>query len=311
MKLAWIVRLVVAALAVAVLAPASVAAAHDKKKQTTFVATVEGTDAYLSVVVGKNSAVAYLCDGQQLTEWLSGAVADNSVALESPGGASLVATRSGKKLEGTVILADGQVLTFEARVAKGKKAGLYREERTIDGVAYVGGWVELADGSVRGQVTLGDPRQVDTGTPPTTVPPTTVPPSQPQTPQQTAPPAPTTTAPPTTLAGQVDVGVPAPEEIKVLFPPVPRSATKETDAPPLDDTTAATDSGRRVPSLEPVPLTAEECAALNKQKTSIEADLAILNGVPADVTTSTIKEKIRILGIALQTVNSRLTAGGC
>jgi len=142
--------------------------------------------------------------------------------------------------------------------------------------------------------TTAAPTTTTTAAPPTTAAPTTT----------TAPPT------PTTVPSQVDLGVPAPEAIKVQFPPVPRSTTKNTDAPPLGDTTAVGNTtGTRRPLNPVVPLSAEQCDALRRDKASIESDLAILNGVPEAAKTSTVKEKIGILQNALTVVNFRLQ--GC
>jgi len=132
---------------------ASAATATAKAKATTFVGKVPETDAFIAVVVGKHSARAYLCDGAGISEWLSGAVSGGVTALESPGGATLVAEVAAKQLRGTIVLADDRVLSFNAKRAKGK-AGLFREERTVDAVPLQAGWVRLTDGSVRGAVTI-------------------------------------------------------------------------------------------------------------------------------------------------------------
>jgi len=120
-----------------------------KSAKTTFVAEVPGTDAYLAIVLGKRSAVAYLCDSAQLDEWLTGAASNGVAALESETGSTLVAVRAGKKVRGTIVLADDRVLTFTATRATGK-AGLFRQGRTVDGVTLAKGWVRLADGTTRG-----------------------------------------------------------------------------------------------------------------------------------------------------------------
>lgn len=122
---------------------------HQGGKKTTFVAAVPGTDAYIGVVVGKESAAAYLCDGATLDEWLTGAESNGILALESESGSTLVASRSGSKLRGTLVLFDNQTLTFDAVKAKGK-AGVFRAGDTVDGVTLAETWVRLADGTTRG-----------------------------------------------------------------------------------------------------------------------------------------------------------------
>jgi len=138
--------LVVGALSVAP-AAASVGTAADAK--TTFVAKVPGTDALIGIVVGKKSAVAYVCDGADLDEWLTGAVSNGVLALESETGSTLVGTVGGNKLKATLVLPDGRVINITAVKAKGK-AGLFEKGDTVDGITLTKAWVRLADGTTRG-----------------------------------------------------------------------------------------------------------------------------------------------------------------
>jgi len=157
MKIWRCVAVLVAAglvLGIATIVPAAAEAPGDAPKpqggkKTTFVAAVPDTDAYIGVVVGKESAAAYLCDGATLDEWLTGAESNGILALESESGSTLVASRSGSKLRGTLVLFDNQTLTFEAVKAKGK-AGVFQAGDTVDGVTLAETWVRLADGTTRG-----------------------------------------------------------------------------------------------------------------------------------------------------------------
>ncbi len=131
-------------------APAGAEAPQAKKaKKTTFVAAVPGTDAYIGVVVGKQTAVAYFCDGVAVDEWLTGAVSNGVLALEAESGSSLVARVSGSRVRGTIVLADDQALAFDATKAKGK-AGVFRRGDIVEGVTLAETWIRLADGTTRG-----------------------------------------------------------------------------------------------------------------------------------------------------------------
>ena len=144
------------------------AEASEDEGGTTYVGELEGTDAYIGLVVGETGATAYVCDGPQGDEshWFTGAVNDSQVALISPSGASLSGDISGGTVSGTVlipgdlpeapdpeaVLAGATSYEFEATEAEGE-AGLLRDDlEADDGTPYAGGWVRLADGSVRGDV---------------------------------------------------------------------------------------------------------------------------------------------------------------
>lgn len=127
---------------------------------STYAGKVEGTEAFIAIVVDKeNHALAYLCDGREgqsatVAEWFTGAVAeDGSLDLRSEGGAHLVANVSGSEegVEGSVTLPEGEEHSFVASPVEAP-AGLYRAEETVEGVEYVGGWIELEGGEERGAV---------------------------------------------------------------------------------------------------------------------------------------------------------------
>jgi hypothetical protein len=148
---------------------------------TTYVGKVEGTDAYIGLVVNEQGATGYICDGEKISHWLRGALDENGqLALTSNTGAALSAKLEGDTLTGSVLIpessegstrerfATAKPHKFEAAEASGD-AGLYREEQTIDGAKYVAGWVKLDDGSTLGKLTVpitGDnpPADVEEGT---------------------------------------------------------------------------------------------------------------------------------------------------
>ena len=146
------------------------AEASEDEGGTTYVGELEGTDAYIGLVVGETGATAYVCDGPQgdespLVHWRG---------ERQSGGAHLAERRlarsrdiSGGTVSGTVlipgdlpvgsptlqaVLAGATSYEFEATEAEGE-AGLLRDDlEADDGTPYAGGWVRLADGSVRGDV---------------------------------------------------------------------------------------------------------------------------------------------------------------
>ena len=222
-----VAAIAVAGLVLATMATGPIAAAGEVlQKGTTYVGTVEGTDAYIGIVVGKSGAFGYVCDGEGITHWLHGSVKKSAVTLTSGTGASVVAKLGDGTLTGKVLLptdpsgasledlAGVTVHDFDAEPATGG-AGLYRQEKSVDGTTYAAGWVRLPDGSLRGEVTVARPAAESTST--TAVPPVTA------APPVTTPPANPGGVPAdvgTTVVGQI-----APPDVQTQFPPTPRSRT--------------------------------------------------------------------------------------
>jgi hypothetical protein len=239
-----IAAVLTAGLVLTMLASAPTTAAGEvQQKGTTYVGTVEGTDAYIGIVVGKSGAFGYICDGEGITHWLHGSVKKSDVTLTAATGASVIAQLGDGTLTGKVLLAadpstakledlaGATVHDFEAVPAKGR-AGLYRQEKTVDGTTFAAGWVRLGDGSLRGEVTVaqvGEQATTSTTAPTATTAPTV-------TTAPTATTAPTGTTPPTNSGGvQADVGTAvvgqiAPPDVQSRFPPTPRRRSPVTGA---------------------------------------------------------------------------------
>jgi serine/threonine-protein kinase len=127
-----------------------------------FAGRVDGSDAFIAVVVHANGEVtAYVCDGVAISEWFKGSVDGSSLDLTNASGAHLTADLSADSIYGTFALAGGSALNFTTNAVT-EPAGLYRAEDTIDGVAYVGGWIVLPDGEERGLVSGGGKLQTAT-----------------------------------------------------------------------------------------------------------------------------------------------------
>jgi hypothetical protein len=136
---------------------AGTAGRGDASPAGNFAGKVEGTDAFVAVVVDEEDrALAYACDGREggtatVAEWFRGEVADDgSLDLTSEGGAGLSADIAEEGASGTVTL-DGEDHAFTAGPAE-EPAGLYRKAEEADGEELLGGWIELASGEQRGAV---------------------------------------------------------------------------------------------------------------------------------------------------------------
>lgn len=118
-----------------------------------FVGQVQGSEAFIALQVADNQVTVFVCDGTKTSisywHWFTGPLDSGSVEVTAPDGESLVGQLAGDSFTGSVTLGDKQAHNFTATLASGS-AGLVRNDFTIDGVDYVGGWIVLPDGQVRG-----------------------------------------------------------------------------------------------------------------------------------------------------------------
>jgi hypothetical protein len=115
-----------------------------------FVGTVKGSDALVSVIATKPEASAndravsvYVCNSQEINEWLPGRADAKATkfVVTSDKGARAEVKLDGSNASGTITLASGKTLRFKAARATGI-AGLYNT-------------TSLADGRVSGTSNLG------------------------------------------------------------------------------------------------------------------------------------------------------------
>jgi hypothetical protein len=165
-----VVRRAAAAL-VAVAGIALVACGSSESNETTapstseqvrsYVGTVEGTEAFVSVVFDGARALAYVCDGvpadpigtePTIQAWFNGPSDGATVDVQAPAG-RLQLQLTDADLTGTLTLPDGrQSAVSGRRVAADGDAGLYRADASGAGATAVGGWILASDGRQRGGV---------------------------------------------------------------------------------------------------------------------------------------------------------------
>ena len=131
------------------------------EKVRSYVGTVEGTDAFVSVVFDGERALAYVCDGvpadptgtaPTIQAWFNGPSDGATVDVQAPAG-RLQLQLTDADLTGTLTLADGRRAAVSGRsVAADGDAGLYRAEASGAGGTAVGGWIIAPDGQQRGGV---------------------------------------------------------------------------------------------------------------------------------------------------------------
>ena len=108
------------------------------------------------MVTDGDEVLAYLCDSEKLWNYLDGSQDDDRITAGDDTAAVLLdATLDGDTISGAVTLpTDGSSHAFTAVAATGE-AGLFTLEQESAESVGQGGWIRLADGSVRGkQVTV-------------------------------------------------------------------------------------------------------------------------------------------------------------
>lgn len=119
----------------------------DPQADQTFVGSVEGTQTYIALVIQNDKAVVYICDGDEISEWITGNVTDGKLDLTTAKGTHLTAVATSDSVTGTLTLTDGQPLTFSASPAVEGQTGLYRYQGEENGVTYTTGWIVGSSGA--------------------------------------------------------------------------------------------------------------------------------------------------------------------
>ena len=126
--------------------------AQEEARAPEYAGTVDGTDAYIDVVVRGKDVSIYICDGAGLITWPEGKIKkDGSFLAESASGAKVSGTITDALASGSVTLADGSEHAFSAQLAT-SPAGLYQHRAGTDstGENVLAATIVLADGSQRG-----------------------------------------------------------------------------------------------------------------------------------------------------------------
>lgn len=124
-------------------------------KEHAFVGQVKDSQAFIAFQITGSQVRVFVCDGTQTSisywHWFTGEFANGSLEITATDGEKLTAQLADSVITGTVTLGDKKPHDFTATLGGGS-SGLIRTEFTIDGVDYVGGWVFLPDGQVRGGI---------------------------------------------------------------------------------------------------------------------------------------------------------------
>lgn len=118
--------------------------------------TTENPDEFVALALEGENVTIYICDGQadkgtvSIAQWFIGTIADNAIDITADNGNQVTVTLDAETATGTFTFADGTVKTFV--LALSETAQFYRSEFSFGEDLFVGGWIVLEDGTVRGAV---------------------------------------------------------------------------------------------------------------------------------------------------------------
>ena len=120
-----------------------------------FVGELTGTDAFVSLMLGTEEAVVYVCNGSEnISEWFSGKISDpTSFDLSNLAGAKISVAYIKKQMEGTVTLSNQTTYAFTAKPNTNILGGIYKamgDEVKADSVQ--AGWILNSDAQERGSL---------------------------------------------------------------------------------------------------------------------------------------------------------------
>ncbi|MBJ8345012.1 hypothetical protein [Antrihabitans sp. YC2-6] len=111
----------------------------------TYLGSVDGTDAYIALVMSGDNAVAFICDGSSMWAWPNGTFTDNQLSLSDTSGMAVQARMVGGAISGTVKIG-GTDHNFTATPAEVGE-GVYRTIVDEDGVQSTVGWIIRNEGA--------------------------------------------------------------------------------------------------------------------------------------------------------------------
>ena len=118
-----------------------------------FVGTVDGTDAFIALLVADEEAIVYVCNGEEeISEWFIGNINNpNNFSLTNNDGANVAGKFEGSTFTGSVILSNSNIHSFSASPNSGNLTGIFRvygELAAQEGID--AGWILNATDEERG-----------------------------------------------------------------------------------------------------------------------------------------------------------------
>lgn len=122
-----------------------------------FVGTVEGTNAFIALLIAKEEAIVYVCNGdEEISEWFKGNISDpENINLTNEDGAQVSGKFEGSSFTGNVVLRNSITHSFTASPNTGTETGVYRvygDEAAQEGIN--AGWILNSSGNERGTFKL-------------------------------------------------------------------------------------------------------------------------------------------------------------
>ena len=135
----------------------------DNSRAGTYLGSLDGDDkVFVAITTDEGRVKAYVCDGEKMGVWFSGALYGNSFDLTHQSGARISGAIGNGASQGTFISADGRGRSFSAALPL-ETGGLFMAaDQLAGGGELVAGWIIHDDGEVRGVVTT---RSDETATP--------------------------------------------------------------------------------------------------------------------------------------------------
>ena len=129
----------------------------DIQGENGFVGTVNGTNAFIALLVAGDEAIVYVCNGEEeISEWFRGAINDpTNFSLTNSNGSEISAKFRGVSFEGEVTLRNDSTYSFISTTSNAENAGIIGvvgEEAIQDEVE--GGWILNSEGEERGAFTI-------------------------------------------------------------------------------------------------------------------------------------------------------------
>ncbi len=129
----------------------------DLQGENGFVGTVEGTNAFVSILLGEEEGIAYVCNGDEdISEWFSGPVSDvKDIRFTNSKGAKITAILTGNSFNGELVLSDGRNFSFNAGVNNEVNGGIYKviDEKAV-AAEIKAGWIVRSEEDQRGSITF-------------------------------------------------------------------------------------------------------------------------------------------------------------
>ena len=120
-----------------------------------FVGTVDGTNAFIALLIAKDEAIVYVCNGEEeIAEWFKGNISDpENISLINSSGAQVTGKFEGSSFSGSVVLRNSSTHSFTASTNTGTETGVFRvygDEATQEGID--AGWILNSSGEERGSI---------------------------------------------------------------------------------------------------------------------------------------------------------------